>query len=78
MLKARIRREDSNLYVFGLSAMNIKKLKQGMPIYIKMKDLGVPGNDEVAIFYGETEGAMFKELREAGLLPADKAGGQQH
>lgn len=69
MIKCVIKRENNGpLIVFGLSKMNIEKLKDGMPMKINLKELNLDG--EVYIFAGETEAEMMKEMQDAGLLPA--------
>jgi len=49
------------LYLFGLSAMNIATLQQGMPILFDLAALG--GRGQVAIISGDTEDSMLAELR---------------
>ena len=48
---------------FGLSEVNIKKLKEGKPISIDMGEMGFPGISAM-IFYGETEEQMQGDLAE--------------
>lgn len=54
---------------FGLSEVNIQKLKEGMPILIDAQDtqelLGVQA--QIVIFYGKTEESMQEELNTAGF-----------
>jgi hypothetical protein len=45
---------------FGLSEMNMVKLREGKPIKIDMSELG--GTGIVIIFYGETEEKMREDL----------------
>lgn len=49
-----------DLVLFGLSEMNLVKLREGKPIEIDMSELGMSGR--VIIFYGGTEGDMRREL----------------
>lgn len=72
MLKLRITRQDGKpMIILGLSAMNIEKLEDGMPIQFDMAELGLVGT--LAIMAGDTEQSMMEELRRAGLLPAASA-----
>ncbi len=54
---------DANnpLLGFGLSFKNLKKLKQGMPILIDLKEMGLVG--KVLIFAGSTEKEMQAQLK---------------
>lgn len=63
--------KDGPIIMFGLSAMNIKKLQAGMPIRIDLGKLGVPGH--IYLFAGDTEESMLADLKESGFLPADAA-----
>lgn len=62
--------EDDNtgrkIFGFGLSALNIQLLREGLPISINGEEMGLPG--EVLIFYGRTEEIMFRELKKVGLV----------
>lgn len=67
MVKIRAQLNDGNpLLAFGLSAMNIAKLKDGQPIHIDLAELGLVG--KVFIFYGETEELMRAEMEMAELI----------
>ena len=57
MIKARA----GNALIFGLSEQNIKLLKQGMPIHIDLKEIGI-ANGSITIFYGPTEDIMETQL----------------
>ncbi len=46
---------------FGLSKLNIEKLKEGKPIAFNGSEVGIPGV-EVMIFYGETEEQMQRDM----------------
>lgn len=50
----------------GLSRENCKRLLEGKPIAIDMAEMG--GKGELLIMAGETEQAMYDELRKAGVL----------
>lgn len=47
---------------FGLSDMNLQKLKQGKPIYFYGEEVGVPGTD-FTILYGKTEKDLENMLK---------------
>ena len=67
MLKALAHTDDGPLLVFGLSAMNIIRLQEGLPIKINLAELGLKGS--MMIFAGDTEASMEQELRAAGVMP---------
>lgn len=72
MIRGRGDREDGKpSFVFGLSAENVKRLKQGSPIHFDLNTVG--GEGDVTIFYGETEEEMIKVLRKADLFADDMA-----
>lgn len=48
-------------FVFGLSELNLAKLREGKPIAFGLEPLG--GAGEVMIMYGETEQHIEAELR---------------
>lgn len=69
MLKMKVSYPDGRpLFVLGLSEMNLRKLRDGDPILVKLATLG--GTDDVLIYAGATEKSMMKDLQDAGLLPA--------
>lgn len=51
---------------FGLSAGNIEKLMQGMPIKVNGKDIGI--DHDVVIFYGRTEQDMVQMFKDEGFI----------
>jgi hypothetical protein len=57
MMQARA----GDVLIFGLSEVNMTKLKEGKPITIELEGLGLPG--KVFIFYGKTEDDMKKDLQ---------------
>jgi len=57
MIKAKL--SDGTL-ILGLSALNIAKLKEGMPILFDGRPVGLVGY--VAILYGETEDDIMREI----------------
>ena len=61
MIKFRSMHKDGTpVYGFGLSAENIKRLKQGKPIAFSLHELGTEGH--ILIYYGATEQSMTQEL----------------
>ncbi len=64
---SRPRKNKAPLVGLGLSEENIKRLKQGRPIRLDLKDLGLRPT-EIMIFYGATEVDMRGELIRLGLI----------
>lgn len=63
MIKARATLlHERPLYILGLSAINLEKLREGKPILVKLEELD--GVGEVIIMFGETEAAIATELSE--------------
>lgn len=56
-----IKAKAGNALIFGLSEDNIQRLKQGQPIIINGKELGLEG--DILIFYGATEGDLIKTIQ---------------
>lgn len=57
-----IKAKAGNTLIFGLSDMNITKLKEGKPIMVDLADLGTKGR--VIIFHAPTENDMKKALQD--------------
>lgn len=61
-----IKMRSDNTLIFGLSDMNMKKMKEGKPIKFNLKDLQVTGMDpdklKIAIFNGRTEESMTDQM----------------
>jgi hypothetical protein len=68
MIKFHGRGPQGDLYGFGLSAGNVEYLKQGKPIVIDMREMGV-SNMTIVLLYGETEETIAEELKKYGALP---------
>jgi hypothetical protein len=67
MIKAKL---SNNTLILGLSAMNIDRLKSGMPIKFDARPFGYAG--EIAIIFGETEEHIAKDLlRVSGTRASD-------
>jgi len=61
MIKAKMTLKDGRpLYLFGLSEMNLLKLREGLPMQIKLEPMG--GSGEIVIMYGTDEGAIARDL----------------
>ena len=61
MLKAKMTSKDGNdCFIFGLSEKNIEKLRQGLPIKIQGKEIGLAS--DIVIFWGKTEESMYKDF----------------
>lgn len=67
MIKAVTKKGD---LLFGITAENVKKLKEGKPIRINLKDMGL---EERLIFivYGETEEAITLEFLNADVITTE-------
>ena len=67
MIRARL---SNGLFILGIDAENVKRLKDGKPIMVSLAELG--GSDDVCIMYGETVQAIADELERASgeKLPA--------
>lgn len=62
MIKAKLTSKNGSIFLFGLTASNIKKLQEKKPIYFKSDKMGITG--EILIMFGETEAAIMEELRD--------------
>lgn len=58
MIKAKI----GNVAVLGITEENIKLLKEGKPVRVKLKEMNMP-DIEVVILYGKTEQDIYNELK---------------
>lgn len=64
MLKMRTTLSDGReLLIFGLSRINLDRLKADQPIAFRGDTVGLPGL-EIMIFAGETEQSMARDLAE--------------
>lgn len=62
MLKARYTRDNGQpVVVLGLSDMNLKKLRQGLPILFDNRELHLSGR--TLMIYGRTQKRLLKELK---------------
>jgi hypothetical protein len=50
--------------ILGLTDENLRRLREGMPIYIDGRDVSLPKID-VVIMAGRTEEEMMRDLKEA-------------
>ncbi len=51
--------------VLGLEEKNLQKLKEGLPILIKGKSLGMP--EDIIVYYGADMKALITQFREFGF-----------
>lgn len=59
---------SDGVFILGIDAENVKRLKDGKPIIVCLAELG--GTDDVIIMYGDTLDDVEAELKEAfGQLP---------
>lgn len=72
MIRAGTKTKDGGqLILLGVTPANLRRLKDGQPIYVECDDLGLPGA-RIMLVFGQTERAIYAELRAAGIeLPAD-------
>ena len=61
-----IKTASGNMAILGLSHENLSRLKEGEPIKLNLKDVGLH-DVEILIFSGETEESM-----KAQLMPATR------
>ncbi len=70
MIKFNGRDENGRLLIgFGLSEMNLRKLRQGLPIHVHADEMGFVG--DVLIFYGKTEDDLTKQMIDGGFVDPD-------
>lgn len=75
MIKATFTGIDGRpVYLFGLTEMNLNKLRQGKPIAFDLESIG--GTGHVTIMYGSTEAEIAHELAEF-IGPNTKVSGLQ-
>ena len=60
MIRARLSNGD---FLFGIDAENVRRLQQGMPLVVDLKELG--GSDRFMVMYGETLQDIKSELEAA-------------
>jgi len=60
MIKAKL---SNGTLILGLSALNVQKLKEGMPIVFDATELGYAG--DICICYGATEEDIARDLMAA-------------
>lgn len=58
MIKAKLNNGD---LIFGLSAENLRRLTNGEPIVINLKDVGLEER-KILITYGETEDKIYEDM----------------
>lgn len=65
--------DGGTLIVLGLTPGNLRRLREGQPIYVDAAELGAPAGVKVAIMFGQTERAIVAELRAGGIQLPDGA-----
>jgi hypothetical protein len=61
MIKAKATLKGGRpLYLLGVSALNLQRLREGRPLVVKLESMG--GVGEVVIMFGETEGDIARDL----------------
>lgn len=69
MMRAGINDPNNPTVVLGLSAENVARLKNGMPIKAALETFGAGfTRGQVVVCYGETEMELSRQLRRAGLI----------
>ena len=58
MIKAKL---NNGNVIFGITAENVRRMKDGKPIQIMMDELGL-GDKKIFIMYGEDEHAIIDKL----------------
>ena len=58
-----VKAKAGNTIFFGLSDVNLEKLKEGKPIKFNLNELGLQDID-VVIFHGKTEEEMYQMFKE--------------
>lgn len=60
MLRART---SDGSFILGLDAENVRRLKKGKPILVRLPEMG--GTDTVLLMYGETLADVRRELEQS-------------
>jgi hypothetical protein len=72
---------DGETLVFAITAENVVKLLQGLPICKDLKDFGVPGNVQIVIAYAPTmqdHVKLFESVYGGPLPPGTVMPGTEH
>lgn len=64
MIRIRLTNGD---YIFGLDAVNVKRLQKGQPIVADLKPMG--GHGRIMIMYGHTLDDVKRQLEDATGKP---------
>jgi hypothetical protein len=67
MIKAIGISDQGRVLFFGLSELNITRLKEGKPIAIELSELGLKDEGLVVIAYGKTEADIEAEINKSGI-----------
>jgi hypothetical protein len=55
-----VQKNHRQLFLLGLSDMNLQKLREGLPIRLSLESIG--GVGDIVIVWGETEEAILTDL----------------
>lgn len=66
-----VARATNGMFILGIDAENVKRLKEGKPILKCLGQFG--GTDDVLIVYGDTLDDVQNELAKLGPLPETTA-----
>lgn len=79
MVIASSETEDGTFLLLGLSAENVKRLQAGQPVRVSREShgLAMPNRLVIAIVVGESEEAIGRDLRKAGLIGANTVVNQE-
>lgn len=71
MVKLTIQLKDNRqLVLLGLSAGNLRMLRDGNQIYLHGEQLGI--QNDILVMFGATEEAIVADLRRQGVIPPDR------
>lgn len=77
MIKFTAKGDGRQLVGLGITEENVKRLREGLPILVRLKDLDIQGDIEITIFYGHDEAAIYNLLAEHQFIgPKTKVKGQ--
>jgi hypothetical protein len=68
MIRARL---TNGTFILGIDAENVRRLKQGMPIAVDLRQTG--GKDQFMLVYGDTLADIERELARANGAPLPPA-----
>jgi hypothetical protein len=57
-------KEDREHLCVGISAENVKRLKDGKPLCVNVAEMGLAVNGSIVVFYGDTEQTLYESIKE--------------